>query len=97
MGARRFLLAALLLAPLAHAAEPLPPGEKPLPDEIKVIRYQAGDQTIEETRIRGVLQSAWVIPKHGKPYQLVPADGGSTAAESGRETLHVPAWRLFSW
>lgn len=96
MGARRFLLAALLLAPLVQAAEPLPPGEKPLPDEIKVIRYQAGEQTIEETRIRGVLQSTRVIPKHGAPYELVPADGSSTASND-KPTLYVPSWRLFSW
>ncbi len=47
MGARRFLFARVAAGAAGPGRGTLPPGEKPLPDEIKVIRYQAGDQTIE--------------------------------------------------
>lgn len=62
-----------------------------------VITYQDGDNTIEERRVRGVTQSVKVIPKHGKPYYLVNADGDVNSLSNGRPQEKIPSWTLLSW
>lgn len=62
-----------------------------------VITYQEGDNTIEERRVRGVTQSVKVIPKHGKPYYLINADGDVNSVNNGRPQEKIPSWTLLSW
>lgn len=61
------------------------------------IRYQEGDNTIEEQRVKGFLYSVKVIPKEGKPYYLINANGNNTTLKNGGAQQKIPSWTLFSW
>lgn len=54
------------------------------------------DATYYEYRVQGQLTEIKVVPETGKPYYLVPADGGGWIREERSETL-VPSWVLFRW
>jgi Protein of unknown function (DUF2782) len=84
------ILCGALFAPLSYAEEPNS-GESP---EI-VIREEEG-KTFYEYRVNGILKEIKVIPRVGKPYYLVPADGEGWIRED-RTTLLVPKWVLFEW
>ncbi len=88
------LLLALLLAfntGAALAADDNPAGEP------EVTITQQGDKTIEEYRINGFLYAVKVIPKKGKPYFLVRADGDEGFIHSGKPELRIPSWEIYSW
>lgn len=54
------------------------------------------DATYYEYRVNGQLTEIKVVPEVGKPYYLVPADGGGWIRENRTDTL-VPSWVLFKW
>ncbi|WP_407294145.1 DUF2782 domain-containing protein [Stutzerimonas zhaodongensis] len=86
------LLASLLaLAPLSGFAQESVGGE---PD---VTIRQDGERTVEEYRVNGFLYAVKIIPKHGKPYFLVRADGDSNFIRADRPDMLIPAWEIFSW
>lgn len=88
----RLLLASLLaIAPVATFAADEPSAE---PD---VTIRQEGDKTIQEYRVNGFLYAIKVIPKGGKPYFLVRADGESNFVRSDNPDMLIPAWEIFSW
>ncbi|MBM7062551.1 DUF2782 domain-containing protein [Pseudomonas sp. UL073] len=89
----RLLLAGLLLlGPLAGYAEDAPSGD---PDV--TIRTE-GDKTIQEYRVNGFLYAIKVIPKGGKPYFLVRADGSDgNFIRSDNPDMLIPAWEIFKW
>ncbi len=62
-----------------------------------IIRYQEGDNTIEEQRVKGFLYSIKVIPKKGKPYYLINANGDNTTLKNERSHQKIPSWTLFNW
>ena len=89
----RLTLASLLLAsPMALWAE----DEAPSADPDVTIR-QEGDKTIQEYRVNGFLYAIKVVPKGGKPYFLVRADGQQHWMRSDKPDLLIPAWEIFSW
>ena len=65
--------------------------------EPEVTITQQGDKTIEEYRINGFLYAVKVIPKKGKPYFLVRADGQEGFIHSGKPELRIPSWEVYSW
>lgn len=89
----RLTLASLLLAsPVAvWAADEAPSAE---PD---VTIRQEGDKTIQEYRVNGFLYAIKVVPKGGKPYFLVRADGEQHWMRSDKPDLLIPSWEIFSW
>lgn len=86
------LLASLLcIAPMAMADEEVS-GD---PD---VTIRQEGDKTIQEYRQNGFLYAIKVIPKHGKPYFLVRADGSDgNFIRADQPDMLIPAWEIFKW
>ena len=60
-----------------------------------VIRH-GEDKTFYEYRVNGVLKEIKVVPSIGKPYYLVPADGGGWI-EQDKSQLLVPSWVIFKW
>ncbi|HBX56775.1 DUF2782 domain-containing protein [Pseudomonas sp. UBA2684] len=89
----RLLLASLLaFASIAAHADDAPSAE---PD---VTIRQDGDRTIQEYRVNGFLYAIKVIPKGGKPYFLVRADGSDgNFVRSDDPDMLIPAWEIFSW
>ncbi len=86
------LMASLLaLVPLSGFAQESVDGE---PD---VTIRQEGERTVEEYRVNGFLYAVKVIPKNGKPYFLVRADGDSNFIRADRPDMLIPAWEIFSW
>ncbi|MGK9067031.1 DUF2782 domain-containing protein [Stutzerimonas chloritidismutans] len=89
---KAWLLASLLVVvPLSGFAQESVEGE---PD---VTIRQEGERTVEEYRVNGFLYAVKVIPKTGKPYFLVRADGDSNFIRSDRPDMLIPAWEIFSW
>jgi len=59
---------------------------------------QEGDKTIQEYRVNGFLYAIKVVPKHGKPYFLVRADGSDgNFIRSDQPDKLIPQWEIFSW
>lgn len=59
---------------------------------------QEGDRTIQEYRVNGFLYAIKVIPKNGKPYFLVRADGSDgNFVRSDDPDMLIPSWEIFSW
>jgi len=86
------MLAGLLaLVPLTGFAQESVEGE---PD---VTIRQEGERTVEEYRVNGFLYAVKIIPKTGKPYFLVRADGDSNFIRADRPDMLIPAWEIFSW
>jgi hypothetical protein len=89
----RLLLASLLVcASLTAFADDAPSAE---PD---VTIRQDGDRTIQEYRVNGFLYAVKVIPKGGKPYFLVRADGSDgNFIRSDSPDMLIPSWEIFKW
>jgi len=68
--------------------------------EPKVTIIQSDQDTFQEYRVNGKLYMIEVVPKHGRPYYLVDADGDGSL-ESRRSELDpdflIPQWTLFRW
>lgn len=94
---RRFFPALLLGLTLAGTSPALYARDEPA-GEPEVTITQQGDKTIEEYRINGFLYAVKVIPKKGKPYFLVRADGqDGNFIHSGKPELRIPSWEIYSW
>ena len=60
---------------------------------------QTATQTVEEASINGTLVWVKVSPRYGRPYYLIPSDGGNAfiRRDSLDTGLRVPNWVIFSW
>ncbi|HEX6944805.1 MAG TPA: DUF2782 domain-containing protein [Casimicrobiaceae bacterium] len=102
--------AAVALAQPAPPPPPLPPesattgspsaavaGDPELEPQVTIIRRDT--ETLEEVRIGGELKFVKVTPRTGRPYYLIPDQGGRQfiRRDSLDPTLRVPMWVLFSW
>ena len=91
-------------AGVSPAQEPLP--EIPPPPNLddadlapQITIAQKDRETVEEARVNGILVWIKVMPRHGRPYYLIPTAGGNTfiRRDSLDTALKVPMWVLFSW
>jgi hypothetical protein len=87
------LLASLLaITSFAAFADDAPSAE---PD---VTIRQEGDRTVQEYRVNGFLYAIKIIPKTGKPYFLVRADGSDgNFVRSDSPDMLIPSWEIFKW
>lgn len=91
---KAILLAGLLaLAPLAQA-EIVTDTETREPE---ITISHDGDATYYEYSINGAVTEIKVVPKVGKPYYLVPADGSDEFIRSDKSQLLIPKWVIFRW
>ncbi|WP_296230860.1 DUF2782 domain-containing protein [uncultured Pseudomonas sp.] len=94
MGTLNRLLLVGLLACVPLAAQ----AEDPVSGDPDVTIRQDGDRTIQEYRVNGFLYAIKVIPKNGKPYFLVRADGSDgNFVRSDDPDMLIPSWEIFSW
>lgn len=77
--------------PLALAQDPAYNDEEP---EI-VIRKGIEGEVYYDYRVNGEVVEIKVVPTIGKPYYLVPKDGGYIKQD--RSQLLIPSWVLFRW
>jgi hypothetical protein len=67
--------------------------------------YGAGDveiivgenQTVYEYRTAGRLMMIKIVPKKGRPYYMVPADGSPHFTDMDYTNKLYPSWVLFEW
>ncbi|WP_210397295.1 DUF2782 domain-containing protein [Motiliproteus sediminis] len=89
---------ALLLTLLALAPLPLLAADPANPKDAEVtIRPGDSGEVLHEYRINGQIIEIKVVPKIGKPYYLVPAEGGEGYIRLDRSQLLIPKWILFRW
>ena len=55
------------------------------------------EKTIYEYRSNGVLIAIKVVPKRGRPYYMVPADGSPHFESLDHAKALYPQWVLFEW
>ncbi len=79
------LCCGLLLLPLLVRAEEAQSG----PD---VVIIAGKDKVVYEFRQNGELRMVRIVPKWGKPYYLVPADGTRGFGDLERADMLVPQW-----
>jgi hypothetical protein len=72
-------------------------GDPDLEPQVTIVRRDT--ETLEEVRIGGELKFVKVTPRTGRPYYLIPQQGGNQfiRRDSLDRTLSVPMWVLFSW
>ncbi len=55
------------------------------------------DRTIYEYRQNGQLRMVQVVPKRGRPYYMVPADGSPHYTDLGQQKHLYPRWVILEW
>ncbi len=87
------LAAVLALSPLAQAEVV----DDPALTEPEITITHDGDNTYYEYTINGQLKEIKVVPKVGKPYYLVPAEGSQKFIRVEESQLLIPKWVIFRW
>jgi hypothetical protein len=94
---KRMLLCALLVLPLAAQARVEPrEGEEPLLPEpkITIVEDKARDATLQIHQVNGEVYGIRVIPKVGKPYNLVDVSGQGQFTPNAADRILIPEWVL---
>ncbi len=95
-----FIIRTLVLATLMvwHANLLAKPQYQPRPGEGDDIEIVVGDnKTIFEYRTNGILMMIKVVPRKGKPYYLVPADGSPHFRSLDHSKKLYPQWVILEW
>ena len=87
----QLLTALIAFTPIGAIAADSVREEKP----IEIIQGQ--DRTIYEYRQNGVLRIIKVVPKRGRPYYLVPADGRPNFDGLEQVKTLYPQWVILEW
>ena len=64
-------------------------------DQIEII--EGDDRVIYEYRQNGVLMMIKVVPKKGRPYYMVPADGNAHYEGLDHKRKLYPQWVVLEW
>lgn len=64
-------------------------------DDIEIVEGE--DRTIYEYRTNGVLMMIKVVPKKGRPYYMVPADGSPHYEGIDKAETLYPRWVILEW
>ena len=64
-------------------------------DQIEII--EGDDRVIYEYRQNGVLMMIKVVPKKGRPYYMVPADGNAHYEGLAHKRKLYPQWVVLEW
>lgn len=91
------LTTACVYNPRSHNGTDINDESSPNKADTIITRYQEGDNTIEEYRVKGFLYSIKVIPKEGRPYYLMNANGDNTTLQNKGPQEKIPSWTLFNW
>ena len=64
-------------------------------DPIEIIEGE--DRTIYEYRQNGILTMIKIVPKKGRPYYMVPADGAPHYESLDHKRRLYPQWVIIEW
>lgn len=78
----------------ASEARVSPPDENAA-DDIEIVAGK--DQTIFEYRNNGYLLMIKIVPKHGRPYYMIPADGSPHYKSLDYSKNLYPSWIIVQW
>lgn len=93
---RTCLLACLLAASSAGASEVyLSPPDENSADDIQIVAGK--DRTVFEYRNNGYLLMIKIVPKHGRPYYMIPADGSPHYKSLDYSKNLYPSWIIVEW
>jgi hypothetical protein len=103
-----FILLLMLVLPVYVMAEEAQQGmmDAPLPEDVEdslepqVTIIQEGETAIKEYRVNGRLYMIEIVPRKGRPYYLVDADGDGNLETRQNDLLPdflIPAWVLKRW
>lgn len=89
---------ALLLLPLELLARVEPSEqEDAITAEPDITIVQEQDKQMHIHQINGKIYGIKVIPKIGKPYNLVDTNGDGEFVRNAQDRILVPEWVLISW
>jgi hypothetical protein len=72
--------------------------QETMADEQDKVEIVAGeDRTVYEYRQNGLLMAIKVVPKNGRPYYMVPADGGGLPGDLETARHLYPQWVIIEW
>lgn len=93
---RRPLLVALLLALPALTQARVEPreGEEAIVPEPKITIVEKQDEVLQIHQINGRIYGIHVIPKTGKPYNLIDPNGAGKFIVDAADRILVPEWVL---
>jgi Protein of unknown function (DUF2782) len=90
---RLFLLLFILLSCCSSLAQPA--AAESGSDDIEIVEGE--DRTIYEYRNNGILVMIKVVPKVGRPYYMVPADGTAHYEDLDFKKDLYPQWVILEW
>lgn len=89
---RVFLLSCLVLYCSDLIARPAPDDFN---DDIEII--EGVERTVYEYRVNGILMMIKIVPKVGRPYYMVPADGSAHYLGLDHKKKLYPQWVILEW
>lgn len=97
MNIRLFPFVLLLLIAMGSSAEQttIAPPDESGADDIQIVVGE--DRTIFEYRTNGVLMMIKIVPKVGRPYYMVPADGSAHYESLDHKKKLYPRWVILEW
>jgi hypothetical protein len=83
------------LSSAVGAAEMVLPATEDSGGDVEIVIGE--DRTVYEYRSNGMLTMIKVVPKSGRPYYMVPADGSPHFTDLDHSKNLYPQWVLFEW
>ncbi|MBU2706085.1 DUF2782 domain-containing protein [Zooshikella marina] len=71
--------------------------DEPIRPSNDVVIRESKDKIIHEYRHNGFVYAIKVVPKIGKPYFLVAADGEGNYIRTDRPEMLIPSWKILEW
>ena len=90
----RWIIAAVLIG-TAHVAVASDADREVTGPDVTIVVGE--DRTVYEYRQAGELRMIKIVPKHGKPYYLVPRDPTRGYGDLGQADMLLPSWTIIEF
>ncbi|HTO56351.1 MAG TPA: DUF2782 domain-containing protein [Pseudomonadales bacterium] len=88
-------IAGTLFACCAHAAFGADADRNPNGPDVTIVVGE--ERTVYEYRQAGQLRMIKIVPKHGKPYYLVPRDPTRGNGDLSQADMLIPSWTIIEF
>ena len=89
------LAACLALGAVSQPAAAQAPNDLSDEEDIEIVEGEG--RTVYEYRQNGLLTIIKVVPKNGRPYYMVPADGSAHFEDLEQRNNLYPRWVILEW